>query len=168
MENLQPTIENFVNWCNQKVVNPNFNFYYDLTFKIFVGSKCYRAGIRYNNLQHAMTGRQAIAPLMFIGNHLIYQTILLNDIKKRLEVPKEVYDFITGSKSFSRSGNEYGGEGGDYITENENKHIKGHLGSGAPTSQYWIRASRNHGKLQANRAAVFERAGLKDSGLQSS
>ena len=51
-----------------------------------------------------------------------------NDMKKRLEAPKEVYDFITGNKSFSRSGNEHRGEGGDHKTENENKHIKGHLG----------------------------------------
>ena len=165
---MQPTIENFVNWRNQKVVNPNFNFYCDLIFKVFLGLKCYHAGIRRNNSQHAMAGRQAIAPLMFIGNHLIYQTILLNDMKERLEAPKEVYDFITGNKSFSRSGDEYRGEGGEYITENENKHIKGHLGPGVPTLQHWIRASRHHEKLQANRAAVFERADLKDPRLQSS
>ena len=34
--------------------------------------------------------------------------------------------------------------------------------------QHWIRTSRNHEKLQANRVAVFERAGLKDPGQQSS
>ena len=97
-ENLQLTIENFVNWRSQKVVNSNFNFYYDLVFKIFLGLKCYCAGIRCNNSQHAMAGRQAVAPLIFIGNHLIYQTILLNDMKERLEAPKEVYDFITGNE----------------------------------------------------------------------
>ena len=167
-ENLQPTIQNFVSWQNQRVVNPNFNFQYDLIFKIFLGLKCYRARIRHNNSQHAMAGRQAITPLMFIGNHLIYQTILLNDMKGQLEAPKEVYDFMTGNKSFSRSGDEYRGEGGDYITENKSKHIKGHLGPGVPTLQHWIRASRNHEKLQANCATVFERAGLKDLGLQSS
>ena len=87
-------------------------------------------------------------------------------MKERLEAPKEVYDFITGKESFLRSGDEYRGEGGDYITENENKYIKGHLGPAVPTLQHWIRASRNHEKLQANRATVFERAGLKDPGLQ--
>ena len=105
---------------------------------------------------------------MPIGNHLIYQTILWNDMKEWLEAPKEVYDFITGNKSFSRSGDEYRGEGGDYRTENENKHIKCHLGPGIPTLQHWIRASWNHEKLQANHTAVFERGGLKDPGLQSS
>ena len=85
-----------------------------------------------------------------------------------LEAPKEVYDFITGNELFSRSGDEYRGKGGDYIKENENKHIKGHLGPGVPTLQHGIRASRNHEKLQAICVAGFKRAGLKDPGLQSS
>ena len=76
--------------------------------------------------------------------------------------------FITGNESFSRSGDEYRGGCGDHIMENENKHIKGHLSPGVPTLQHWIRASRNHEKLQANHVAVFERVGLKDPGLQSS
>ena len=138
-KNLQPLIENFVSWCNQRVINPNFNFYYDLIFKIFLGLICYRVGIMHNNSQDAMARGQAVTPLMLIGNHLIYQTILLNDMKERPETPKEVFEFITGNKSFSRSGNEYRGEDGDYITENENKHIKWHLGPGVPTLQYWIR-----------------------------
>ena len=65
-------------------------------------------------------------------------------------------------------GLEYRGEGGDYIKENENEHIKGYLGPGVPTLQNWIKASRNHEQLQANCVAVFERSDLKDPGLQSS
>ena len=50
-KNLQPKIENFVAWYNQRVVNPNFNFYYDLIVKIFLGLKCYCTVIRHNNSQ---------------------------------------------------------------------------------------------------------------------
>ena len=57
-------------------------------------------------------------------------------------------------KPFDLPNNEYRGEGGDFITENANKHIKGHLGSGVPTLQHWIRASRNHEKLQVSRIAI--------------
>ena len=46
-------------------------------------------------------------------------------MKEQLEVPKEVYDFITGKKSFSRSGDEYRGEGGDYIIEMRISILKG-------------------------------------------
>ena len=52
-------------------------------------------------------------------------------MKEWLEAPKEVYDFITSSELFSRSGDE-GREGGDYIMVNENNHIKGPLGPGVP------------------------------------
>ena len=45
-KNLQPKIENFVAWHNQRVVNPNFNFYYDLIVKIFLDLKCYCVGIK--------------------------------------------------------------------------------------------------------------------------
>ena len=62
---------------------------------------------------------------------MIYQTTLSNDVKEWLEAPKEVYDFITSSELFSRSGDE-GREGGDYIMVNENNHIKGPLGPGVP------------------------------------
>ena len=84
-----------------------------------------------------------------------------------MKLQRKFNDFITSSKSFTRSGDEYRGEGGDFITENENKHIKGHLGLGVPTLQHWIRAIRNHEKLKGNCVDVFERTGLKDPGLQS-
>ena len=44
----------------------------------------------------------------------------------RVEAPPEVQEYIMKNESFSGSGNIYHGEGGDYITETENKHIKGH------------------------------------------
>ena len=48
-----------------------------------------------------------------------------NDMKQRLEAPKEVYDFITGNKSFSRSGDEHRGEGGDHKTKMRISILKG-------------------------------------------
>ena len=39
-------------------------------------------------------------------------------------------------------------EGGDCITETENKHIKGHLSPGVPAIAHWIKASRNYEMLQ--------------------
>ena len=85
-------------WFNQRVINLNFNFCYNLIFKIFHGLKFYRTGIRHNNSQHAMARRQAIVPPMFIQNYLIYQIILLNDMKERLEAPKEDDDFIISKR----------------------------------------------------------------------
>ena len=60
------------------------------------------------------------------------------------------------------------GEGGDYITETENKHLNLHLLPGIPTVNSWIKASRNHAILTKNRDAVFTKASLKDPGPSES
>ena len=85
------------------------------------------------NSGHAIAEHQAVAPLMFIGNHLIYQTLVINDMQVRVEAPPEVQEYIMKNESFSGSGNTYHGEGGDYIPETENKHIKGHQSPGVPS-----------------------------------
>ena len=56
----------------------------------------------------------------------------------------------------------------DYITETDNKHIKGHLSSGVPSLAHYIKASRNHKMLQRNHHHVFEKSSLKDRNLQQS
>ena len=56
--------------------------------------------------------------------------------RKPFDLPKEVCDFMTCNESFSRSDDEYRGEGGDYVTKNENKHTKGHSGPGVPALQH--------------------------------
>ena len=52
---------------NERVINPNFNFYYDLIFTIMLGLKSYCAGIQCNNSDYAIAGCQTVAPLMLIG-----------------------------------------------------------------------------------------------------
>ena len=89
-EGVLPDSSQLMIWHNGRVINLNFNFYYDLIFMIMLGLKSYRAGIRCNNSDHAIAGRQAVAPLMFIGNHLIYQTLFINDMQIRVEASPEV------------------------------------------------------------------------------
>ena len=137
----------YANWRNEKVINPNYNFHYDLVFNLLLGLKCFRAGIKKNNSDYAMAGRQKAAPIMFIGKHIIYKSLILNDMKLRVEAPAEVRNFINQNESFSRSGDPCRGEGGNYITETENKHLKSHLPPGVPTVNSWIKASRNHAIL---------------------
>ena len=42
----------------------------------------------------------------------------------------------------------YCDEGGDFTTETETKHIKGHLSPGVPSIVHSVKASRNHEMLQ--------------------
>ena len=98
---------------------------------------------------------------MFIGNHLIYQTLIISDIQIRVEAHLEVQEYIMKIKSLSRSGDTYRGEDGDYTTETE-KLFKGHLRPGVSSIAHWIKASRNHEVLQRNRHSVLEKSSLKD------
>ena len=41
----------------------------------------------------------------------------------RVEAPPDVQEYIMKNESFSRSGDTYHGEGGDYLTETENKQV---------------------------------------------
>lgn len=77
-ENLYRTT-NFTKW-KENVVNPNYHFYFDLVFKLLLGLKCYRNGVRQNNSNYMLAGRQAVAPIMFNGKHMIYQNLLLRDM----------------------------------------------------------------------------------------
>ena len=51
----------------------------------------------------------------------------------QIEAPEEIKTFISRNESYSRSGDPSKGEGGDYVTENENRHLKSHLSPGLPS-----------------------------------
>ena len=158
----KPTANGFVTWRNDHVQNANFNFMYDLAFNILLGVKLYRAGIRRNNSDYALAGRQKVVPIFFLGKHQIYKPLVHNDMKIRVTAPDDVESYLKSNESFSRSGDSSKGEGGDYVTEVENKHLKGHLPPGVPTLKRWVQASRNHANLQSIRKQLFERLGIKD------
>ena len=111
-EGVSPDSNQLMIWHNEQVINPNLIFYNDIIFTILLGLNIYCAGIWCSNSDYAIAGHQAVAPLMFIENHLIYQTIIVNDMKIRVEAPSEVQEYIMKNKSFSRSGNIYNGERG--------------------------------------------------------
>ena len=69
--------------------------YYDLTFNFFLALERFRASIRHNNSRFAFDGRQNVAPIMFIGNHMIYRDIVVNDMQITVEDPDDINKFIT-------------------------------------------------------------------------
>lgn len=161
-----PSVDDFVKWRNDEVKNSNYILMYDITFSVLLGLKCYRTGIRRNNSNYALAGRQKIAPLVYTGKHPIYQELLMNDMKIRVTAPEEVRNYIQRNESFSKSSDTSSGEGGDYVTEAENRNLKTHLPPGVPTLESWIQASRCDKHLKKLRAKVFESAEIKDPGLE--
>ena len=156
------TPEAFVHWKNNTVVNPNFHFYYDLVLKYMLGTKCFHSGTRHNNFTVALAGQQKVVPIVFLGKHDIYHPFTFYDMKIRTLAPKEVQKYIEQNEAFSRAGDHCCGEGGDYVTETENKHLKSHLALGVPKYHHWVTASRNHSLLTSNQDFVFHMASMKD------
>lgn len=58
-----------------------------------------------------------------------------------------VADCSAKNESFSQSGCSLSGEGGDYLTENESKHLKQNLPPGVPSFEKWKIVSQNHKAL---------------------
>ena len=147
----------------------SYHLYYDVTFNLLLGLKCFRAGIRRSNSLFALAGRQKVAPcLLFIGNHMIYRDIIVNDMQIRVEAPDDINKFIARNELFSVSRDNCKEKGGDYITEIENKHLKSHLPPGVPILKHWVEAARNHEVLKKNRDILFERLNINDPGKEES
>ena len=162
------TSNNFIQWRNDQANNRNYYLLYDLTFNIFLGLKCFRSSIRRNNSLLALAKRQKVCPNMNFGNHHIYKYLIVNDMKNRVQTPKEVSDYKSRNESFSKCGETLYRKRGDYVTENENHHLKSHLPPGVPTLQCWIISIRNHQKLVKNHEEVFKKAGFTDPATESS
>ena len=161
-----PSQKEWAIWRENEVQNANYHLIYDLVHHYFMGIFCFRAGVRRNNSDFMVAGRQQVAPIMFIGRHRIYRKLIYRDMQTRLEAPDEVKSYIKRNESFSKSGDDTRGQGGDYVTEEENKSVKSNLPPGVPTLQNWQWASRCNGMLKRNRESVFRRAGMMDPGKQ--
>ena len=131
-----------------------------------LGLKCARSGARRNNSDFLVAGRQKAAKIMFFNRHDIYRPIIVHDMEIRVLAPPEVKNYIVQNESFSRSGDTYRGEGGDYVTETENKHLKSNLPPGVPSFEKWQMTSRNHKLLSNNRSSVYLKSNTKDPGEQ--
>ena len=92
---------------------------------------------------------------MFINNHVIYRDLIINDMQIQIEAPEEIKTFISRNESYSRSGDPSKGEGGNYVTENENRYLKSHLSPGLPSLKNWQEAARNHNIFTKNREIVI-------------
>jgi hypothetical protein len=57
-----------------------------------------------NNSKFMLAGREAVAPLMFIGKHRIYQHIIVRDLQIRSTSPDEVLNYIEKNEPYSVSG----------------------------------------------------------------
>jgi hypothetical protein len=57
--------------------------------------------------------------------------------------PDNVLNYIKSTMALSQSGNESGGEGGDFILENVNRSVNSWMPPGVPTEDKCLRVCRN-------------------------
>ena len=162
-----PSQKDWARWRDEDVRNPNYHLMYDLVFHYFMGILAFRCGVRKNNHKVMLAGRQEVAPIMFIGKHRLYRKLLVRDMQIRIEAPTEIKDYMERNEAFSKSGDTTRGQGGDYVTEEENRDLKTCLPPGMPTLQSWQWASRCQSFLKQNRMNVLGRAGVTDAKHQS-
>ncbi|VDH89380.1 Hypothetical predicted protein, partial [Mytilus galloprovincialis] len=76
-----------------------------------------------------------------------YMETFVRDLFVRVQCPPEVLAFIEDNESYSVSGNESKGEGGDFILENYNRKTKRLIPAGLPDNNKWLQVCRNVDRL---------------------
>ena len=77
-----------------------------------------------------------------------YMEIETRDSLVRMQCPPVINGFIEGHESYSVSGNDSKGEGGDFILESKNRKTKMFIPAGLPDNNKWLQVCRNVDKLE--------------------
>ncbi|XP_053402977.1 uncharacterized protein LOC128558141 [Mercenaria mercenaria] len=140
----------------------NFRFLCDATFNIVLAVFVFRSGVRRNNSKFIMAGKSKFIKLFYGFNHTYYQEIVYRDLKTRTLAPQEVKEFLEKTESFSVSGHESKGEGGDFVLEAVNGKSKRWLPPGIPQHQHWLQVCRNLDLLDKIRENTFKETGMNE------
>lgn len=118
-----------------------------IVFQFSFALHVFRAGVRRNNSDVILASRSHFSPLFFGLNMPFYMEAYIRDSMIRVHCPSAVHDFIKQNESYSVSGNESKGEGGDFVLENLNRKSKSFMPPGLPSDEKWLTISRNIDKL---------------------
>ena len=89
-----------------------------------------RAGVRRNNSEAMIAGRQKTAPIFFTGPHHVYQRLIVRDMIQHAQLPPSLKKFVCDRIAYSVSGKPTRGEGGDFVLEAKNRQTKSWLPPG--------------------------------------
>jgi len=137
-----PCLEGYYVWLSS-VSNPNYLFMLEAVFTYCFALRVFRGGVRRNNSETINASKNKFAPLFFGLNMPFYMETFVRDSLMRLQCPPELSVFIEAHESYSVSGNESKGEGGDFILEAKNREVKRLVPAGVPDNSTWINICRN-------------------------
>ncbi|CAG2233782.1 unnamed protein product [Mytilus edulis] len=129
------------------VQNHNYALMSEIVFTYCLALHVFRAGVRRNNTAAIQTAKVKFSPLFFGLNMSFYMETFVRDLFVRVQCPPEVLAFIEDNESYSVSGNESKGEGGDFILENYNRKTKRLIPAGLPDNNKWLQVCRNVDRL---------------------
>lgn len=78
----------------------------------------------------------------------IYMETFIRDSFLRIQCPDKLRKFLEDNESYSVSGNESKGEGGDFVLEAKNRRTKMWIPSGVPDNNKWLNVCRCIDKLE--------------------
>ncbi|XP_061166701.1 uncharacterized protein LOC133181816 isoform X2 [Saccostrea echinata] len=122
----------------------------------------FRAGVRRNNSDAILASRCMFSPLFFGLNMPFYMEAYIRDSMIRLQCPSEVSEFIANHESYSVSGNDSKGEGGDFVLENLNRKAKSFMPPGMPSEERWLTICRNIDRLDEIRQNMQGKLGMSE------
>jgi hypothetical protein len=113
----------------------------EVVFTYCLALHVFRAGVRRNNSCAINAGKTKFSPLSFGLNMPIYMETYIRDSFFRLQCPEKVRVFLEENDSYSVSGNDSKGEGGDFILESKTRKTKMWIQNGV-TDNKWLNVCR--------------------------
>ena len=129
--------------------------------------KCFHSGIRRNNSNYALAGRQKTAPVMFFNKHDLYHPIIYNDMKVRVLEPPQVENYLK-NKIFQEQEIISQGKVGIILQKlktNISRTISSLVYQVLKSREWQVRAIKFY---QKNRDGIFDKANFPDPGKQKS
>lgn len=155
------TVNGYIEWYEKKVHSRRYAFLYNITFSYLLSFKYYNESVRKNNAIGMMAARTTFVPLFFGRNHPKYQRIMLRDMIQRVKYTNEVSAYMNSTESFSVSGENNRGQGGDFIHEEMNREIKSFLPpSGIPSEETWFNVIRKAEILKKMKNKLLTNSGI--------
>ena len=148
-----PNNNNCLNWVVE-MCGYQYMLYYHFTFTYLLAFNLYTEATGKNHSLRMVAARIQFAPLFYSFKHPKYQLLHLQDLFERAQMPDKIRSYVESHESFSSSGSQNCGQGGDFVQEESNKLIKLFLPPGIPSQEIWTCVCRKAETLKELKTSV--------------
>lgn len=106
------TAEGYFQWIPQR--SQLYVFSSEAVFTYCLSLHVFRAGVRWNNCKAINVAKAHFAPLFYGLSMPFYMETFFRDSVLRAKCPPELLNFLENHESYSVSGNDCKGEGGEF------------------------------------------------------